>query len=400
MSTRRLVIIGNGMAATKLLEELVVRDTRRFAITVIGEEPAAGYNRIMLSPWLAGEKSRNELITHPRDWYQQHGISLLSGDPAAAIDADQRYVMTESGVRVDWDQLVIATGSRAAMLPIPGNRLGNVLCFRTLEDAQKMQQFARRGGNAVVIGGGLLGLEAAYGLNRLGMQVSVVHNGDWLMNRQLDEEAGTKLAESLRQRGITVHVATNSEAFLGDGNVEGLQLADGTVLPCTMAVIGIGITPEVSLARAAGLQCERAIITDAMMRTSVENISALGECCQINGELFGMIAPIYQQARLLARRLCSEETEGYQSEVLPTRLKISGVDVFSAGDLTSLDDCRTLVWRDPKLNHYKRLWLRDGRLVAVVLFGDASDGGAYFDLIQQGTRIVDPAALLFGEVAA
>ncbi|MCK5875307.1 MAG: NAD(P)/FAD-dependent oxidoreductase [Alcanivoracaceae bacterium] len=400
MSSRRLVIIGNGMAATRLLDELVARDARRFAITVIGEEAAAGYNRIMLSPWLAGEKSRNELITHPRDWYEQHGISLLSGDPAATIDAAQQCVITESGARIDWDHLIIATGSRAAMLPIPGNRLGNVLCFRTLDDAQRMQQFARRGGNAVVIGGGLLGLEAAYGLNRLGMQVSVVHNGDWLMNRQLDEEAGIKLAESLRQRGIAVHVGCNSEAFVGSGNVEGLQLADGTVLPCSLAIIGIGITPEISLARAAGLQCERAIITDALMRTSIENIFALGECCQISGELFGMIAPIYQQARVLARRLCSEETEGYQSEVLPTRLKVSGVDVFSAGDLMSLEDCRTLVWRDPKLSHYKRLWLRDGRLVAVVLFGDASDGGAYFDLIQQGKRIADPAALLFGEVAA
>ncbi len=399
MSTR-LVIIGNGMAATKLLDELVARDARRFAITVIGEEAAAGYNRIMLSPWLAGEKSRSELITHPRDWYEQHGITLLSGDPAAAIDSDQQCVITASGVRVQWDQLVIATGSRAAMLPIPGNRLGNVFCFRTLEDAQRMQQFARRGGNAVVIGGGLLGLEAAYGLNRLGMQVSVVHNGDWLMNRQLDQEAGIKLAECLRQRGIAVHVASNSEAFVGDANVEGLKLADGTLLPCSLAVIGIGITPEISLARAAGLQCERAIVADTMMRTSVSNISALGECCQINGQLFGMIAPIYQQARVLARRLCQEETEGYQSEVLPTRLKVSGVDVFSAGDLMALDDCRTLVWRDPKLGHYKRLWLRDGRLVAAVLFGDASNGGDYFDLIQQGRRIQDPAALLFGEVAA
>ena len=399
MSTR-LVVIGNGMAATRLLEELVARDAHRFAITVIGEEAAAGYNRIMLSPWLAGEKSRSELITHPRDWYEQHAITLLSGDPAAAIDINQQCVVTASGVHVEWDQLVIATGSRAAMLPVPGNRLGNVFCFRTLEDAQKMQQFARRGGNAVVIGGGLLGLEAAYGLNRLGMQVSVVHNGDWLMNRQLDEEAGSKLAESLRQRGIAVHVACNSEAFVGSGSVEGLKLADGTLLPCSLAIIGIGITPEISLARAAGLHCERAIVTDALMRTNVANISALGECCQINGELFGMIAPIYQQARILARRLCGEETEGYQSEVLPTRLKVSGVDVFSAGDLLALEDCRTLTWRDPKLGHYKRLWLRDGRLVAAVLFGDASNGGDYFDLIQQGRRIQDPAALLFGEVAA
>ena len=396
----RLVIIGNGMAATKLLEELVARDARRFAITVIGEEAAAGYNRIMLSPWLAGEKSQSDVITHPHDWYQQHGITLLSGDPAAAIDIRNQCVMTQSGARIEWDQLVIATGSRAAMLPIPGNRLGNVRCFRTLDDARQMQQFARRGGNAVVIGGGLLGLEAAYGLNRLGMQVSVVHNGDWLMNRQLDEEAGSRLADSLRQRGIAVHVAANSEAFVGSGNVEGLQLADGTLLPCSLAVIGIGITPEVSLARAAGLQCERAIVTDALMRTSAENVSALGECCQIGGELFGMIAPIYQQARVLARRFYGEETEGYQSEVLPTRLKVSGVDVFSAGDLTALEDCRTLVWRDPKLGHYKRLWLRDGRLVAAVLFGDASDGGDYFDLIQQGKRITHPAALLFGEVAA
>ena len=399
-SRRRLLIIGNGMAASRLLDELVKRDVHRFAITVIGEETATGYNRILLSPFLAREKSLNDVITHNADWYQQHQIQLHSGDAVITIDSHNRTVLTASGKVFEWDHLVIATGARAARLNIPGSDLDQVMCLRTLDDARHMQTIALQGGKAVVIGGGLLGLEAAYGLHRLGMHVSVVHNGQWLMNRQLDNEAGALLEASLQKRGMTLYTEAISEAFIGDRQVCGLKLQNGTTIDCDLAVIGIGIAPEVSLARHAGLTCEQAIVTDHQLRTSMANVSALGECCQIDGELFGMVAPIYQQARILACRLMAEESEGYHREALPTRLKVSGIDVFSAGDLSNLEDCRTLAWRDPQRGHYRRLWLRQGRLVAAVMFGDVDDGGLYFDLIQEGRRIPDPAALLLGMAEA
>jgi len=397
---RRLLIIGNGMAASRLLDELVKRDAHRFSITVIGEEATTGYNRILLSPFLAREKSLNDVITHNLAWYQQHQIQLHSGDAVTTIDPISGTATTVAGKTFEWDHLVLATGARAARLNLPGSDLNQVMCLRTLNDARNMQQIARQGGNAVVIGGGLLGLEAAYGLHQLGMQVSVVHNGQWLMNRQLDAEAGALLESSLRERGMTLYTDAASEQFIGDCQVRGLKLQNGTIIHCDLAVIGIGITPEISLARAIGLTCEQAIVTDHQLRTSMANISALGECCQIDGELFGMVAPIYQQARILACRLLAEESEGYHREALPTRLKVSGIDVFSAGDLSNLEDCRTLAWRDPQRGHYRRLWLRQGRLVAAVMFGDVDDGGLYFDLIQQGRRIPDPAALLLGMAEA
>jgi nitrite reductase (NADH) large subunit len=401
MSRRlRLLIIGNGMAATRLLDELVKRDAHRYAITVIGEEAVAGYNRIMLSPWLAQEKSLPDVITHDAAWYLQHGIALHSGDPVCQLETNQRQAITASGACFQWDHLVLATGSRAARLPIVGNDLPGVYTFRTLDDAQRMQQLAQHGGHAVVIGGGLLGLEAAYGLSRQGMNVSVVHNGDWLMNRQLDQEAGLLLQACLNARGIEVHTGAHSDCFVGTEHVEALQLQNGQRIDCDLAVMGIGVVPEISLARRAGVCCERAIVTDQRLRTSIDGISALGECCQIDGELFGMVAPIYQQARVLACRLLGEESESYQREVLPTRLKVSGVDVFSAGDLTDLTQCRTLVWRDPVRGHYRRLWLRHSRLVATVLFGDVQDGHHYFELIQSQQRIIDPAALLLGMAVA
>jgi nitrite reductase (NADH) large subunit len=392
--SRRLVIIGNGMAGTRLLDELLAQGCRD-VITVIGEEPGAAYNRILLSPLLAGEKAVSDIITHDADWYAQHKIHLHSGDAATVIDLHGKEVITASGAVIPWDRLVLATGSRAARLPIPGSSLDNIFCFRALSDAGQLADIAGRAARAVVIGGGLLGLEAAWGLHQRGASVTVVHNGDWLMNRQLDAEAGALLAASMTARGISVITGARSERFVGNQRVAALQLADGRRIDCDVAVIGIGITPEISLARQAGIPCERAIVTNCRMRTAIDSVYALGECCQINGELFGMVAPIWQQARILAASLCGNECEGYQPEVLPTRLKVSGIDVFSAGDFTAAD-CRTLSWRDPLAGHYRRLWLRDGRLAAAVLFGDVSDGNHYFELLQQGARVPDAAALILG----
>lgn len=401
MDRPHLIIIGNGMAATRLLEELSARQAP-FRCTVIGEEAAPGYNRILLSPWLAGEKADDQLVTHPPAWYAERGIILHRGDPVVALDLPARQLRTASGLSMHWDELVLATGSRALRLPLPGADLPGVLAFRSWQDTIAMRAQARPGAPAVVIGGGLLGLEAAYGLNRLGMQVTVVHNMAWLMNRQLDAEAGGFLADALRARGIRLQLAASSTHFDADenGRLCALALADGTRIPAEMAVMALGIVPEVSLARAAGLSCQRAIEVDPWLRSSVPGVSALGECCQIHGELFGMVAPIQQQARVLADRLCRRDSAGYQPEVLPTRLKVSGIDLFSAGNLDALADCRSVAWRDPRAGHYRRLWLREGRLAAAVLFGDVGDGTRYFDLIQQGARISNPTALLMGAEAA
>lgn len=396
----RLLIIGNGMAATRLLDELLLRDAGRFAITVIGEESAPGYNRILLSPWLAGEKTNEQVITHDQAWYYRHGIRLYTGDPVVLIDHEAKQATTQSGAVYSWDKLVLATGSRAALLRLPGHEQAGVLAFRTLADAEQLHAAAQRGGAAVVIGGGLLGLEAAWGLCRLGMSVTVVHNGDWLMNRQLDREAGELLAASLQARGINVCVSANSEYFTGYGQVTGLMLSGGQHIPCSLVVMALGIVPEVSLAKSMGLDCPRAIAVDAWLRTSLTDVFALGECCQIDEELFGMVAPIYQQAKVLAGLLCGVNDPGYCRETLPTRLKVSGIDVFSAGDLSALEGCRTLAWRDAQAGHYRRLWFRRHQLVAAVMFGEVDDGAAYFELIEQGRPIRNPAELLFSAEAA
>lgn len=395
---RKLLIIGNGMAATRLLDELVALNAPQ-SITVVGEEDAPGYNRILLSSWLADGGNSTPLVTHDHDWYQRQGIELISGDPVVAVDTLNRRARTCQGRTLSFDQLVLATGSRAARLAIAGADLDNVMTFRTLADCHQMRQLSTRMQRAVVIGGGLLGLEAAHGLNQLGMRVSVVHNAPWLMNRQLDAEAGAWLADRLRQRGIEVITDASTRAFVGSERVTGVQL-DDRLLPCDLAVMAIGITPEISLAQDAGLECQRAIRVDRGMQTSEQAIFALGECCQIDGECFGLVEPIHQQASILARRLCNRPTRGYQHQPLPTRLKVSGVDVFSAGDLTQLDDCRSLVWRDPVGGRYRRLWFRNDRLVAVVMFGDVTEGNRYFERIQQDQPVARPDALILDAEAA
>ncbi len=395
----RLLIIGNGMAATRLLEELLALDIAD-AITVVGEEPQPGYNRILLSPWLAGETELRDVVTHPVSWYQQQDITLLCGDPVIAVDTGRRIAITRSGISLAWDRLVFATGSRAARLRVPGGELANVLGFRSLQDAMDIRARAPDGGRAVVIGGGLLGLEAAHGLNRLGMAVSIVHRGPWLMHRQLDQGAGEFLAATLQARGIDSLTGVETACLQGDSRVTALVLADGRTLPCELAVVAIGIEPETALAREAGLRCDLGICTDRWLQTSVSGIYALGECCQVAGESFGMVGPIYQQAEVLARRLAGREHPGFQSAALSTRLKVSGIELFSSGDLDQLQGCRTLTWQDPFNRHYRRLWLREGKLVATVLFGDTSAGNDYHGLIIQQTAVADPQTLLFGSAVA
>lgn len=403
MRRERLVIIGNGMATTRLLEELLGQDAQRLHITVISAEAGGGYNRILLSPWLCDEKSDAQVHTHPEAWYAEHGIHLITADAVTRVDSHNRCVRTVSGRHVLWDHLVFATGSQAARLSIPGADLPAVYVLRDWQDAQRLRQRSALGGRCVVIGGGLLGLEAAWALARAGVQVTVVHNSAWLMNRQLDAQAGALLASSLASAGISLVTCAHSAAFLAspEGQLQALQLSDGRVLDCDFALMSLGIRPEIRLAQATGLHCQRAICVDGWLQTSHAQIYALGECCEIDGEGFGLVAPIYQQAAILAKRLLQLPTAGFVSKTLPTRLKISGLQVFAAGDVHAAEDARNLIWSDPIAGHYRRLIFQDGQLHAAVLVGVVEDGGVCADLIAQASPVASPErlALAAGAVA-
>ncbi|MBC7668160.1 MAG: NAD(P)/FAD-dependent oxidoreductase, partial [Gemmatimonadaceae bacterium] len=332
MTKEKLVVIGNGMAGCRAVEEVLKRDPGRYEIAIFGTEPRVNYNRIMLSPVLAGEKSFADIVINDEAWYADNAIALHAGRADTAIDLEGRKVAAEGGLEVAYDKLILATGSDPFRLPLPGIDLAGVVTFRDLDDVESMiAASGKPGARAVVIGGGLLGLEAAYGLARRGMAATVVHLMDVLMERQLDESAGFLLREALLERGVETVLGAHSEEILGmDGQVVGLKLKDGRVLPCDLLVMAVGIKPNASLARAAGLAVNRGVVVDDAMRTSDPAVSAVGECAEHRGNCNGLVAPIWEMCRALAGSLTDGEG-AYQGSVLSTRLKVSGVDVFSAG---------------------------------------------------------------------
>ncbi|MDR3506571.1 MAG: nitrite reductase large subunit NirB [Caulobacteraceae bacterium] len=398
--TEKLVIIGNGMAGCRLIEEILKRDPARYAITVFGAEPRVNYNRIMLSPVLAGEKTFADIVINDEAWYRDNGITLHAGRPVIAIDTAARTVSAEGGLEVAYDRLILATGSDPVRLPLPGADLKGVVTFRDIDDVDAMLAAAREpDAQAVVIGGGLLGLEAAYGLARRGMKATVVHLMDVLMERQLDEAAGYLLTEALKARGVETVLGAQSEAILGtDGEVSGLQLKDGRVLPCNLLVMAVGIRPNAALARAAELAVGRGVVVDDQMRTCDPAVFAIGECAEHRGIAYGLVAPIWDMCRTLADVLSAGPDAAYQGSMLSTRLKVSGVDVFSAGQFSGGDGCEDLVFRDAGRGVYKRLVLKDGRLAGAVMFGDAADGNWYFDLMRTGAPVDEiRETLIFGQ---
>jgi nitrite reductase (NADH) large subunit len=397
--TERLVIIGNGMAGCRLAEEVLARDASRYAITIFGAEPRVNYNRIMLSPVLAGEKRFEDIVINDADWYRDNGITLHAGRPVIGVDAAARTVSAEGGLTVAYDKLVLATGSDPVRLPLPGADLTGVVTFRDLDDVEAMVAAADAGGEAVVIGGGLLGLEAAYGLARRGMKASVVHLMDVLMERQLDSAAGFLLTQALAERGVETLLSAQSEAILGqDGRVSGLKLKDGRVLPCTLLVMAVGIRPNTALAKAAGLEVGRGVVVDDRMRTSDPAVFAVGECAEHRGVAYGLVAPIWDMCRTLAGVLTGDAAAAYEGSLLSTRLKVSGVDVFSAGQFAGGEGCEDVVFRDAGRGVYKRLVLKDGRLAGAVMFGDAADGNWYFDLMRSGADVTEMReTLVFGQ---
>jgi nitrite reductase (NADH) large subunit len=380
-----LVIVGNGMAAARLCEELTERACGRYAIAVVGEEPRLAYNRVLLSSLLADEISAAEVELKPARWWRDRGVTLIYGRPAAAIDPTIRRVRLADGATIPYSKLVIATGSRPIRLPLPGMDLPGVKAFRDLADVAELRRSAA-GARAVVIGGGLLGLEAAYGLAKGGAAVTLVHLMDRLMERQLDARAALMLRRELEARGVEVLLGAETKRVEGLRRAEGVTLVDGRPIPANLVVVAVGVRPNAEIARTAGLNVNRGIVVDDRLETSQRDIYAIGECAEHKGQCYGLVEPAYDHARALAQSLSGTE-QRYTGSVLATNLKVSGVRVFSAGDFIGAPGTEAVILSDPGLKTYKKLVIASDRLVGAVLFGDTADGPWYLELIRSGQRI-------------
>ncbi len=379
----RLVVVGNGMAGMRAVEELLTRAPDRFAITVIGAEPQPNYNRILLSSVLAGDSALDDIVINPRSWYDERGIRLIVGTAAVAIDREQSCVILGEGSVAPYDKLLLATGSKPLAPPIPGLGLPGVRAFRDIADVEAMIAAANTHRRAVVIGGGLLGLEAAWGLKRRGMQVAVVHLMPTLMERQLDTAAGALLRRDLEARGIAFFANSQTEEIVGSDHAEGVVLADGRQLPADLVVMAVGIRPNIDLARAAKLDVNRGILVGDDMGTSEPDIYAIGECIEHNGQIFGLVAPIWEQAKICAARLAGDETAVYVPQPVFTSLKITGIEVFSAGALAPVDaGDEEITLHDARRGLYKKVILRDDRIIGSVLYGNVADGPWYLQLMR------------------
>lgn len=393
----RLLIVGNGMAPGRMLEHLLDKAPGRYDITIFNAEPRVNYDRIMLSPVLSGEKSYEQIVIHGDGWYIKNGITLHKGTKVVGIDRAAKTISTDNGLVESYDKLVIATGSVPFIIPVPGANLPGVLSYRDLDDVDAMILASKARGNAVVIGGGLLGLEAAAGLAEQGMDVTVVHLMPTLMERQLDANAGYLLKKEIEQRGIKVLTGANTRAILGTSKVEGVELEDGTVLPASLVVMAVGIRPNAWLGKEAGLTVNRGIVVDDQMRSSDPDIFALGECVEHRGATYGLVAPLYEMAGVLARTLLGEPA-AYNGSVTATKLKVTGISLFSAGDFAEAKDREEIVLRDAARGVYKRLVLKDSRIIGTVLYGDVEDGAWFFQLLREGADIAEMRqTLIFGQ---
>jgi nitrite reductase (NADH) large subunit len=370
------------MAGLRTVEELLAQAPDLYDITIFGAEPHLSYNRILLSAVLAGE-TLGEIIAHPRSWYDERGIALIAGDPVAAIDRGAKTICSAGRIVLAYDKLLLATGSKPLALPFPGLELPGVCAFRDIADVVTMIAAAQTHERAVVIGGGLLGLEAAWGLKRRGMSVTVVHLMPILMERQLDAAAAELLRRDLASRGIDFVLNGETEEILGNGHAAGIRLADGREIAADLVLLAIGTRPNIDLARAAGLDLNRGIAVGDDLGTSDPAIYAVGECVEHNGQTFGLVAPLWEQAKICAARLAGDRIAAYRPPPVSTSLKITGIDVFSAGTLTAVDDSDdTITLSDAAAGFYKKLLLREDRLVGCVLYGNVIDGPWYVELIQ------------------
>ena len=389
MAKQKLVLIGNGMAGIRTIEEMLERSDSTFDITVIGKEPYPNYNRIMLSNILQNKMTIDDTIMNPFDWYKAHDINLIIDDPVEHVNREGQYVVTSKGLTVSYDICIFATGSSAFVLPIPGADLPSVIGWRTIKDTEQMMTIAQTKKRAVVIGGGLLGLECARGLLDQGMEVTVLHLADWLMEMQLDAKAGALLKADLEQQGMKIELQANSQEIIGQDDVEAIKLADGRVIETDLIVMAVGIRPYVQVARDAGLEVNRGIVVNDYLQTSDAHIYAVGECAEHQGHVYGLVAPLYEQGKVLADYLTGRKTEGYHGSTTFTSLKVSGCDLYSAGQIVEDEDVHGIEAFNSVDNVYKKVFLKDQAVVGAVLYGDTDDGSRFYSMMKKHESLED-----------
>jgi nitrite reductase (NADH) large subunit len=399
----RLVVIGNGMAGMRTVEELLKIAPHKYHITVFGAEPYGNYNRIMLSPVLSGEKTIEQIMINTLDWYKENDITLHAGETKKIVNIDRhkQKVISADGTEAQYDRLLLSTGSKPYIIPLPGNDLDGVIAFRDIADVKTMLKASKEKKRAIVIGGGLLGLEAASGLIKQGMDVTVIHNIDVLMNRQLDQPSSNLLAQSLIARGLKFKMNATSSELKADehGHVKSIIFSDGEELPAELVVMAVGIRPNIELALKAGLHCEQGIVVSDTLQTFDPKIYAVGECIQHRKELFGMVAPIWDQAKVVANHLAGHGTGIYRTQANSTKLKVSGIDLFSVGDFTGDDSSEELIFQDPKRGIYKKVVLKEDQIIGSVMYGDTIASSWYYQLMKEGSKVSSIRdSLLFGHL--
>lgn len=401
MKKLKLVMVGNGMAGIRTLEELIRLEPDLYEITVFGAEPHPNYNRILLSPVLAGEQTIEQIILNPLTWYEENGIQLHLNSKVVKIDRVKREVIADDGTTASYDRLVLATGSTPFILPIPGKDLPGVIGYRDIKDTNEMIDAAKAYQHAVVIGGGLLGLEAANGLLLRGMKVTVVHIGPWLLERQLDEVAGNMLQASLEAKGLQFLLNTHTVALhpnaAGD-RVGSIEFKGRVSIPADLVVMAAGIRPSTELAESAGLLCNRGVVVNDTLQTYDPKIYAIGECASHRGIAYGLVAPLYEQAKVCANHLAEMGIARYQGSQTSTKLKVTGIDLFSAGDFMGGEGVEEITLSDPIGGVYKKLLIKDEKLIGACLYGDTADGGWYFKLLREAKDVTELRdRLMFGE---
>nr|WP_183015831.1 FAD-dependent oxidoreductase [Achromobacter sp. UMC46] len=386
---QKLVVVGNGMAGIRTVEELLALAPDLYDITVFGAEPHTNYNRILLSPVLTGERTLQDIVLNDEDWYARYGIRLLRNRKVTRVDRLRRVAQADDGTEAPYDRLLLATGSNPFILPVPGNDLDGVVAFRDIGDVNRMIEASSRYRHAVVVGGGLLGLEAANGLAARGMDVSVVHLGHALLDRQLDGEASAMLQKSLEARGLTFLLGRQTQAILAgdDGRVRALRFADGQEIPADLVVMAAGVRPNTELAERCGLHVDRGVVVTDTLQTYDPRIYAVGECVSHRGTAYGLVAPLFEQAKVAANHLALHGIGRYEGSVTSAKLKVTGIDLFSAGDFAGGGQAESITLCDALDGVYKKLVIRGNKLVGVCLYGDTADGAWYMRLIRDGQEI-------------
>jgi len=394
----KLVLVGNGMAGVRTLEELLKIAPEKYDITVFGAEPHCNYNRIMLSPVLAGEKTIDDIILNSQEWYDENNITLHVGKEVVDIDRKGQKVIADDGTVAEYDRLLLATGSNPFIIPVPGHDKEGVIGFRDIKDVDTMMEAAKNYKTAAVIGGGLLGLEAANGLVINGMDVTVVHLGDTLMEMQMDKFSGDMLKASLEERGLKFRMNSSTSELLGDERVSGLKFADGGEIAADLVVMAAGIRPNIALAKKVGIHCERGIVVNDTLQTFDPKVYALGECVQHRGIAYGLVAPLFEQAKVCANHLAGYGIGIYSGSITSTKLKVTGIDLFSAGDFHGDETTEDVIMKDASRGIYKKVVLRDNKIIGAVMYGDTVDGAWYFQLLRDETDVSDfREHLMFGQ---